>query len=142
MHFKTFQTIQKEISRKIWVDEGSEFYNSSFKKWFKDKNIEMYLTHNEGKSVVAKRYIKKLNNKIYKHMIKVSKNVYHDVLNDIVSKYNKTYHTTIKITPIDVKSDSYAEYSVDSNPKDPKFNIGDHVRIPKYKSIFAKGHDS
>ena len=102
----------------------------------------MYLTHNEGESVVAKRYIEKLNNKIYKHMIKVSKNVYHDVLNDIVSKYNKTYHTTIKITPIDVKSDSYAEYSVDSNPKDPKFNIGDHVRIPKYKSIFAKGHDS
>ena len=62
----------------------------------------MFSTYNEGKSVVAKRFIRTLKNKIYKHMAAVSKNVYFDVLNDIVDKYNKTYHRTIKMKPIDV----------------------------------------
>ena len=58
---------------KIWEDKGSKFYNSSFKKWLKDNDIEMYSTHNEGKSVVAERFIKTLKNKIDKHMTAVSK---------------------------------------------------------------------
>ena len=62
----------------MWVDKGSEFYSSSFKKWLKDNDIEMYSTHNEGKSVVAERFIKTLKNKIDKHMTAVSKNVYID----------------------------------------------------------------
>ena len=98
----------------------------------------MYSICNEGKSVVAERFIKTLKNKIYKHMTAVSKNVYFDILDDIVGKYNNTCHRTIKLKPIDVNSDSYAEYNVDSNDKDPKFKIGDHVRISKYKNIFAK----
>ena len=69
----------------------------------------------------------------------MSKNVYFDVVDDIVDKYNNTYHNTIKMRPIDVKANSYAEYNVDSNDKDPKFKIGDHVRILKYKNIVAKG---
>ena len=81
-----------------------------------------------------------LKNKIYKHMTAISKNVYHNVLDDIVDKYNNTYHKTIKMKPIDVKSDSFAEYNEESNEKDPKFKIGDHVRISKYKNIFAKGY--
>ena len=70
----------------------------------------------------------------------ISKNVYFDVLDDIVSKYNNTVHRTIKVKPIDVISDSYAEYNQDFNKKDPKFKVGDHVRISKYKNIFAKGY--
>ena len=58
---------------KIWVDKGSEFYNSSFKKWLKDNDIEMYSIHNEGKSVVAERFIRTLKNKIYKYMTSISK---------------------------------------------------------------------
>ena len=100
----------------------------------------MYATYNKGKSVVAERFIRTLKNKIYKHMTAVSKNVYFDVLNDILHKYNNTYHTAIKMKPIDVKPDSYAEYNVDSNIKDPKFKIGDHVRISTYKNIFATGY--
>ena len=73
-------------------------------------------------------------------MAAVSKNVYFDVLNNIADKYNNIYHKTIKMKPIDVKSNSYAECNVDSNAKDPKFKIDDHVRISKYKSIFAKGY--
>ena len=106
-----FQKIISEGRKpnKIWVDQGSEFYNNSFKDFLKINNIEMYSTYNEGKSVVAERFIRTLKNKIFKHMTAVSKNVYFDVLHDIVNKYNNTVHRTIKMKPIDVTSDSHAE---------------------------------
>ena len=137
-----FQKIISEGRKpnKIWVDQGSEFYNNSFKDFLKINNIEMYSTYNEGKSVVAERFIRTLKNKIFKHMTAVSKNVYFDVLDDIVDKYNNTVHRTIKMKPIDVTSDSYAEYNEDSNVTKPKFKVGDHVKISKYKNIFAKGY--
>ena len=98
----------------------------------------MHSTYNEGKSVAAERFIRTLKNKIFKHMTAISKNVYFDVLDDIVNKYNNTVHRTIKMKPIDVTSDSYAEYNEDSNKKDPKFKVGDHVRISKYKKNLLK----
>ena len=100
----------------------------------------MYSTHNEGKSVVAERFMGTLKNEIFKHMAAISKNVNFDVLDVIVKKYNNTVHRAIKIKPIDVTSDSYAEYNEDSNEKYPKFKIGDHVRISKCENIFAKGY--
>ena len=106
----------------------------------KKKNIEMYPTYNEGKSVDAERFIRTLKNKIFKHMTAISRNVYLDVLDDIVNKYNNTIHRTKKMKPIDVISDSYVEYNEDSNKVKPKFKVGDHVRISKYKNIFAKGY--
>ena len=75
----------------------------------------MYSTYNEGKSVVAERFIRTLKNKVFKHMTAISKNVYFDVLDDIVIKYNKKVHRTIKMKPIDVTDDSYAKYNEDSN---------------------------
>ena len=136
---------QKIISKghkpnKIWVDQGGEFYNKLFKRFLKINNIEMYSTYNEGKSVVAERFIRTLKSKIFKHMTAVSKNVYFDALDDIVNKYNNTVHRSIKMKLIDVTSDSYAEYNEGSNEKDPQFKVGDHVRISKYKNIFAKGY--
>ena len=74
----------------------------------------MYSTHNEGKSVVAERFIRTLKNKIFKHMRAISKNVYFDVLDDIANKYINSVHGTIKMKPIDITSDSYAEYNEDS----------------------------
>ena len=125
---------------KIWVDRSGEFYNKPFKRSLKINNIEMYSTYSEGKSVFAERFIRTLKNKIFKHMTAVSKNIYFDVLDDFVNKYNNTVHKTIKMKPIDVTSDSYAEYNEDSNKKDPKFKVDDCVRISKYKNIFAKGY--
>ena len=136
-----FQNILNKSKRnpnKIWVDQGSEFYNNVFKKWFKDNDIIMYSAHNEGKSFVAKRLIKTLKSKIYKYKTAISKNVYFNVLDDIVDEYNNIYQRTIKIKPIDVKDDSFAEYNEEYNEKDPKFKIGDHVRISKYKNIITK----
>ena len=100
----------------------------------------MYSTYNEGKSVVAERFIRTLKNKSFKHITTVSKNVYFDVLDDIVNGYNNTVYRTVKMKPIDLTSDSYAEYNEDSNEKDPKFKVGDHVRMSKYKNVFAKGY--
>ena len=100
----------------------------------------MYLTYNEGKSAAAERFIRTSKSKIFKHMTAASKNVYFDVLDNIVNKYNNIVHKTIKIKSIDVTGDSYAEYNENPNKKDPKFKFGDNVRISKYKNIFAKGY--
>ena len=75
MYFKKFLNSSKRKPNKIWVDQGNEFYNSSFKKWLKDNGISVYSTYNEGKSAVAERFIRTLKNKIYKHMTVISKNV-------------------------------------------------------------------
>ena len=129
-----FQKILKESNRKpnkIWVDKRSEFHNNSFKKWLKDNDIDMHSIHNKGKSVVAERFIRTLKTKIYKYMNLVSKNVYFDKLDDIMGEYNNTYHRTIKMKPIDVKDNTYLDSKKELNDKDPKFKVGDHVRISK-----------
>ena len=136
-----FQSILKQSNRKpnkIWVDKGCEFYNVSFKKWLQDNDIVMYSANNEGKSVVAERFIRTLKSKIYKYMTSISKSVYNK-LDDIVDEYNNTYHTTIKMKPIDVKDNTYINTDKEINNKDPKFKVGDRVKISKYKNIFAKG---
>ena len=127
-----FQSILKKYNRKpnkIWVDKGSEFYNSHFKKWLKDNNIKIYSTHNDRKSVVAERFIRTLKNKNYKYMTSISKNVYIDILDDIVDKYSNTYHRTIKMKPIDVKDNTYIDFGKEVNDNDPKFKVRDHVKI-------------
>ena len=91
----------------------------------------MYSTFNEGKSVVTERFIRTLKYMLFKRITAVSKKVYFDVFDDIVNKYNNTVYRTIKMKPIDVTSDYYAEYNEDSNEKDPKFKVGDCVRISK-----------
>ena len=100
----------------------------------------MYLTNNEGKSVATERFIRILKNKIYKYITSISKNVYIDKLDDVVRKYNNTYHTSIKMKPVDVKDNTYIDFKKESNYKNPKFKVGDHVSISKYKNIFAKGY--
>ena len=141
----TFQKILHKSGlkpNKIWVDKRGEFYNSSFKKWLNDNDIEMYLIHNEGKSVIAERFIRILQTKIYKYMTLVSKNVYIDKLDDMMDEYNNTYHRTIKMKPVDVKDNTYIDFKKEVKDKDPKFKVNDHVRISKYKTIFAKGYTS
>ena len=137
-----FNKIIKQSNRKpnkIWVDQGGEFYNNVFEKWLSDNDINMYSTYNEGKSVVAERFIRTLKNKLYKHMAATGKNVYYNVLDDVVNKYNNTKHSTIKMKPIDVKNNKRV-YVDEHNEKDSRFKVGDRVRISKFKNIFAKGY--
>ena len=101
-----FKKVLKESKRKpnkIWIDKGSELYNRSMKSWLEKNDIEMYSTHNERKSVVAKRFIRTLKNKLYKYMTLISKNVCINKLDDIVNKYNNIFQRTIKMKPVDVK---------------------------------------
>ena len=137
--FKVFWKIQKENQIRYGLIKAGNFTTLIFKKWLKGRKVEMYSTHYEGKSVVAERFIRTSKNKIYKHMTANSENVYFNVSNDIIDKYNNRYKKTIKMKPIDVKRGSFVEYNEEYDKKDPKFKVGDHVRILKYNNIFAKG---
>ena len=137
-----FNKIIKQSNRKpnkVWLDQGGEFYNNVFEKWLSDNDINMYSTYNEGKSVVAERFIGTLKNKLYKHMTATGKNEYYDVLDDVVNKYNNTKDSIIKMKPIDV-IDNKRVFIDEHNEKDSTFKVGDRVRISRYKNIFAKGY--
>ena len=125
-------------SNKIWVGKRSEFYNIFLKIWLNDNYIEMYLKHNEGKSVVVERFTRTLKTKIYKYMTSISKNLHIDKLDDIVNEHNNAYHRATKMKPADVKDNAYINSSKEVNDKDPKFKVGDYVRISKNKNIFTK----
>ena len=91
----------------------------------------MYSTHNEGKYVVAERFIRTLKSKTYKHMATVSKNLYFDVLDYFVSECNNTYHKTVKMKPIDFKPGFYAEYNTGSKEKILNLIL---VKMQEYKN--------
>ena len=109
------------------------------KSLLQGNNIEMYSTHNEGKSTATERFIRTLKIKIYKYMTSVSKIAFIRKKDDIVNKYNKTYHITIKIRPADVKSSTYIDFNSENNKEGPKFKINDNVIISKYNFFFANG---
>ena len=92
----------------------------------------MYSTFIESKSVVAERFVRILKNKLYKHMTANGKDVYYDVLDDVVNEYNNTKHDTTKMKPKDVKYDNKRVYIDEYNKKDSRFNVGDRVRISKF----------
>ena len=110
------------------------------KSWIEKNDIEMYSAHNEGKPVIAERFIRTLKNKIYKYMSSISKNAYIDKLDGIVNKYYNTHLRTTKTKPADVKSSICINSSKEISYEDPKFKIGDTVRISKCKNMFAKGY--
>ena len=129
------------FSKHVWVvplrDKKSASIVNAFQKIF-DKS---------GRKpnkiwVVAQRFLRTLKNKIDIYMTSVSKNVDIDKLDDIVNEYDNTYHRTIKMKPVDVQDNTYFEFEKEVNNKDPKFKVGDHTRISKYKNIFAKLHMS
>ena len=98
----------------------------------------MYSIQNEGKFVAGERFFRILKTKIYKYMTSISINVSINKLDNIVGEYNQTYHRTIKMKPVDFKDNTCIDFKKKVNDKDPKFKVGDHVRISKYNNIFAK----
>ena len=126
--FQNVLNNSKRKPNKIRVDKGSGFCSRSMISWLQDNNIEIYSTHNEGKSPVAEGFIRTLKTKIYKYVISISKNVYINRLDDIVNKYNNTYHRTIKMKPVDVEDNTYIDFNTKVNDKDPKLQEDDHVK--------------
>ena len=136
-----FEKNLKESNRKpnkIWMNKAIEFYNRSMKSWLEENDIEIYPTHNEVKYAVAERSIRILKSKIDKYMISILKNVFIDQLNGIVNKYNNTYHSTIKMKPVDVKSSTYIDSSKKINEKDPKFKIVVFFEYQNIKTFLEK----
>ena len=108
------------------------------KSWLEKSAIEMYSTHNEGKPVVSERFIRILKNKIYKYMTSISKNVYIDKLDDIVNKYNNTYHSTIKMKHVDLKSRTYIDFSKEINDKDLNLKLVILLEFQNIKTFLQK----
>ena len=109
-----FQKVLNESKSKpykTWVNKGSKVYNRSMKPCLDKNAIEIYSTFNKEKSVVPERFIRILKNKIYKYITSISKNVHIDKLDDIVNRYNNTYHRTIKMKPADVKAIIYFDFN-------------------------------
>ena len=101
-------------------------------------DIEMYSTNNEGISVISERFNRTLKTKIYKYMTSISKTVHVDQLDDIVNKYNNTFHTTIQMKPFDVKSKAYIDSSKEINNKNPKFKIAILLKYQNIKTFLQK----
>ena len=111
------------------------------KSWLKNKDIEMHSMQNEGKSVVAERFIRTIKNKVYKYTSSVPKNVCINNLADTVDIYNNTYDSTIKMKPTDVKSNIYIDFNKKkTNRDDPKLEVGDDVKISQYKDFCERLH--
>ena len=138
-----FQKILKESNRKsnkIWVQKGSELYHRSMKSWLEKNAIGIYSTDNEGKSLVAERFIRTLKNKIYKHMTSISDNIYIDKLDDIVNKYNNAYPSTIRMKLFDVKSNTYIDSSKKLMMKILNLKLMILLEHQNIKNIFAKDY--
>ena len=130
---KALQLLMLRKSNRIWVDKGNEFYSRSMKSFLQNNDIEMYSMHNEGKSVYTEKFIRALQDKIYKYLTSVSKNVHIDKLDNIVNKYNNTQNSATKVKPFNVKSKQVINSSKEINDKDPKFKTGN-------KKHFRKGY--
>ena len=102
----------------------------------------MYSTYKKRKSVVAERFMRTLKNKVYKYITSTSKNMYVDKLDDIVNKYNNAYYRTIKMKAVDLKLSTYIDFNKENDKENPKFEVDDHVKTSKHKSIFAKDYVS
>ena len=121
---------------KLWVDQGRELYNQLMQEWL-DNNILMRSAYNEGKSVIAERFIKTLKAKIYKKMTVDDSKSYLKYLNKIVDHNNNSYYHSIKKTPINADYSALTE-KIERNLQAPQFKVNDRVRITKYKNIFGK----
>ena len=110
---------------------SSKFYNRLSKSWLHYNGLEMHSTHNEEKFVVVEKFLRRIKNKSYKYMTSISKKLFANKVDYIVDKFNNTYHSTIKVKAVDVKSSTYTDFNKKNNKEDPKFNAGDNARISK-----------
>ena len=138
---RAFETIvEKRKPSKMWVDRGGEFYNRTMDRWLEENGIERYSTYNEGKAVVVERFNRTLKTRMWKYMSANNTYRYIDVLDELLRKYNSSYHRSIR-------SDKRNESAVWNHlygdvvaPIKPKLKVGDRVRISKKKTIFEKGY--
>ena len=147
---KAFKTIFEEgkIPEKLWTDKGKEFYNKDMDDLRKLHKIELYSTENEEKSSIAERWIRTMKEKMFKYFTDNNTYNYIDALPELVEDYNNTVHSSTKLTPTDASKEEnelkvwrnlYPDRYKTSR-LNPKFSVGDEVRITKKKKVFEKGY--
>jgi hypothetical protein len=146
-----FKKVCKESGRrpnKIWCDQGSEFVNKYFKKWMEEKGITMYHTYSNGKAVIVERFNRTMKTWMWTLFTENDDHKWIDLLDDLIKKYNNTYHQSIKMTPVQASKDKnfsraysnmYGDELVIKEHKS-KFKVGDYVRISLVKNKFEKGY--
>ena len=143
---KALKEIFKESGRrpaKLWTDKGREFFNKDVRDL-----VELYATENEEKSSIAERWIRTMKEKMFKYFTDYNTNTYIDVLPDLVEDYNNTVHSSTKLTPVEAsKKENELKVWRNLYPNryktsrlNPKFSVGDEVRITKKKKVFEKGY--
>ena len=132
---EAFNKIKGRHPEKLWVDKGSEFYNKHVKSLFK----EIYSTENEEKSSVVERWNRTMKERMFKYFTANNTTKYYNILDALVDDYNNTYHTTIKMTPVEA-SRIEVRQTITISTNNPKFKVGDRVRITKKKKFFEKGY--
>lgn len=138
-----------KVPNKIWVDKGTEFYNQEFKKWVDSNKIVMYSTYGESKSMIAESFIKTLKTNLQKYFTETNSRNWIDVLPKIVKEYNNHKHSSIKMTPNEARKEENEVQAYknlrnshkDLPTKQPKFKVGDEVRISRLKDTFTKGYE-
>ena len=143
---KALKDIFKESGRrpaKLWTDKGREFFNKDVRDL-----VELYATENEEKSSIAERWIRTMKEKMFKYFTDYNTNKYIDALPDLVEDYNNTVHSSTKLTPVEASKEEnelkvwrnlYPDRYKTSR-LNPKFSVGDEVRITKKKKVFEKGY--
>ena len=124
---------------KLWVNQGKYFCNKLIQEWLDKNGILMYSTHNEGKSVIDERFIKILRLQSVKIITADDNKSYFPYLNKLADRQNNTYHHSINKKPLNVDYSAFTE-KIETNPKAPKFNVNDGVRITKYSNFLSKGY--
>lgn len=146
---RTLVDVNKLRFKHLQTDDGTEYFNKKFKLLMNEYKINHYSTKSEKKAAIAERAVKSLKSIIYKQFSQRGKYVWYDVLQNVVRKYNSSYHRTIGAKPIDVKKSNELiirkRIAKNTKPREEKmkpkrFKEGDHVRISKYKQIFRKGY--
>ena len=142
---KVFETSGR-VPSKLWVDKGREFYNATVQQLLKKKGVSMYSTENEEKSSIVERWNRTIKRNMWKYFTANNTHKYIDILPELVEKYNKTYHRSIKTTPIKASKPNNFNHvfkalygNMKQLERKPKFKVGDRVRITKKKKTFEKG---
>ena len=130
---------------KLWTDRGTEFFNANMRRVLEANNIQLYSTHNEGKAMIAERFIRTLRSKIESNYILAQQTVWYDILPQLLHEYNTTPHRSIRMSPDDAsKPENFravyrTQFRRVFKQKMPEFDVGDNVRISVHKGMFEKG---
>jgi Integrase core domain/Chromo (CHRromatin Organisation MOdifier) domain len=146
--FKQIVKTSSRIPKHIWVDQGKEFYNKNMDEWLKENNIIRYSTYGEHKSCVVERFNRTLKTNMWKRFTAENTRNWINMLSKLMNNYNNKYHRTIKMTPNEASLkeneikvfNNQIPQSIPIRLVNPKFNIGDRVRISRTKGVFEKGY--